>query len=232
MYCQKCGAQLPEGSAFCPSCGASANEQQPVYQPRQPSAQPQQPFYAQQGSAPNAQPTYSQPAYSQNAYQPTYQPSYSQNAAAPALPMRWFKFLIYFALFASALLNLVNGIKSITGAQYGDEKELVYAFFESLKAIDVIMGILCIGLAAFTVYVRFRLAAYKADGPKLLIIMYIAVLAIDILYLIAVAFAISKSGVGIGDLLSGSVIGTLIGSVVMLIVNKIYFDKRKALFVN
>ena len=25
MYCQKCGAQIEDGSAFCPKCGASQN---------------------------------------------------------------------------------------------------------------------------------------------------------------------------------------------------------------
>ena len=215
MFCQKCGAQLLDSSAFCPSCGASTNGQQPTYQSQQPPVQPQQPSYAQ---TENARPAYSQPD--------------AQQAAAPALPMGWFKFMIYFALFAGAVLNFVTAIQMLTGSQYGDSKDLVYAFFGSLKTIDVLMGIVLLGLVAFTIFVRFQLAGFKANGPKMLYILYVAVLAFNILYLILVASAISKSGMGIGDLLSGSVIGTLIGSAVMLIVNKIYFDKRKALFVN
>lgn len=55
MNCTKCGANLPEGSVFCPSCGANLNvqpvvqqthEQQPIIQ--QPTMQPpimQQPLY-------------------------------------------------------------------------------------------------------------------------------------------------------------------------------------------
>lgn len=31
MFCEKCGAQLPDGSKFCTSCGAAQN---PVYSPR------------------------------------------------------------------------------------------------------------------------------------------------------------------------------------------------------
>ena len=29
-FCQKCGTQIPEGSTFCPSCGASTTPAQPV----------------------------------------------------------------------------------------------------------------------------------------------------------------------------------------------------------
>lgn len=34
MFCQKCGTELPDGSAFCASCGAQQGEvQQPVVAP-------------------------------------------------------------------------------------------------------------------------------------------------------------------------------------------------------
>ena len=38
VYCAKCGAQLPEDGAFCPTCGASRTVQataQPIVQPTQ-----------------------------------------------------------------------------------------------------------------------------------------------------------------------------------------------------
>ena len=66
MFCEKCGAQLPDGTAFCGACG-------------QPTGAAQQPQYAQ--------PQYAQPQYAQPQYaQP--QPQYSQYGSAPTAPAR------------------------------------------------------------------------------------------------------------------------------------------------
>ena len=58
-------------------------------------------------------------------------------------PMKWFKFLIYFSLFAGAALNLINGITTILGTQYGEHAELVYATFGSLRTFDIVCGTTC-----------------------------------------------------------------------------------------
>ncbi len=91
MFCSKCGAQVPEGSAFCTVCGnkiepvnQQINEQgaQPSYEgpvaPQQPAyepAQPQQPMYEQP-----AQPSYDGSAAPQ---QPVYEPAQPQYQQAP-----------------------------------------------------------------------------------------------------------------------------------------------------
>ena len=51
MICKNCGAQLPEGTAFCTNCGCAVEA---------PQAQPAQPQYQAQ-----PQPTYQQPMYGQ-----------------------------------------------------------------------------------------------------------------------------------------------------------------------
>ena len=62
--------------------------------------------------------------------------------------MKWYKFLIYFALFLGAVVNFINGVNYLTGniyfVQSGGEAtaEMIYAFFgSSLKTIDIIFGI-------------------------------------------------------------------------------------------
>lgn len=62
MYCSSCGAELPEGSAFCTSCGTKMDSPAPASQPLQ------------------SQPTYDQLPYSQQPYsqQPYGQPPYDQ----------------------------------------------------------------------------------------------------------------------------------------------------------
>ncbi len=143
--------------------------------------------------------------------------------------MNWYKFIIYFALFAGAVLNAINGFASLTGAQYGEYKDAVYNYFESLKIIDVIFGIACLGLAAFGIYVRTRLAGFCKDAPQLLIKLYTFAIAASVLYLIAISAIASDNGVNID--LSSSFASVAI-SVIMLFANLTYFNKRAHLFVN
>ncbi|MDY2910228.1 MAG: zinc ribbon domain-containing protein, partial [Oscillospiraceae bacterium] len=92
---------------------------------------------------------------------------------ATALPMKWYKFLINFALFFSVVLNAISGVQLIIGDQYRDGNVdmsgLVYSQFGALKTVDVVAGIVMIAFALFTLYVRSRLAGYCKNGPKMLL---------------------------------------------------------------
>ena len=73
MFCPKCGAQLPDGTTFCTSCGQplaqQAAPQQQAYQ--QPQYQQPQPQQYQQPYQPQYQQQYQQPQYQQpQPYQP------------------------------------------------------------------------------------------------------------------------------------------------------------------
>ena len=94
------------------------------------------------------------------------------NAAAPAMGMKWHKFLIYFALFASAVINLVNALQLITGLQYGDAADAVYAMFSTLKVLDIGYGVILLATVVYTVVTRFYLAKFKASGPLMLMMLY------------------------------------------------------------
>lgn len=201
MFCPNCGKNLEEGKAFCPNCGAAVAENN--QQPFQPQVQP-----------------------SVQAYDYTPQTNIAER------PMKWFKFLIYFALFASAVVNFFSGISFITGTQTsnlagGYGAGFVYAIFGGLKVLDIIVGILSFGMVALAIYVRFQLAGYKKDGPKMLLGMYAIQLAINLIYYFGLLIILGFDGT-----ILSSLIGTIIGSVIMIVLNKIYFDKRKDLFVN
>lgn len=103
MYCRFCGTKIPDNVKFCPECGANL------------------------ASTPSAVPEESAPAV----------PMAPENAAAPAMPhgtpdpaaaigviatpqrgMKWFKFIIYFQLWASLLSALIAAEKYFTGAYY------------------------------------------------------------------------------------------------------------------
>jgi hypothetical protein len=150
-------------------------------------------------------------------------------AAAPQQAMGWFKFMIYFGLFAGAVLNLINGIQMLTGSIYGDSAALVYAVFEGLKGLDTIVGIAMIAVAALGVYTRFQLSGYKKNGPKLLTALYAAVLVVDLIYIIGINATLPELLVKNVDMTS--MYASMVAAVVMMIVNHIYFKKRADLFV-
>ncbi len=161
----------------------------------------------------------------------------SQNESLPTVkretceqPMKWYKFLIYFSLFASAVLNLISGVQMLTGSAYGDDAELVYAFFDGLKTLDVFMGLAMLALAALAIYTRFRLSGFCKNGPKMVMVLYAVDAALQLIYIIGVN-AILPSAVS-GSIDMTSTITGIAVSAVMIWVNKIYFDKRASLFQN
>lgn len=215
MICKNCGAQLNEDSKFCTTCGSPVESQNVT-----------------NGftSVPN-QSAYQQPNYGNGGFGQS-----GMRQSPDAYPMKWFKFVIYFQLFVSAISCVVNAVTYFTGAHYGDsdEAEFVYDFYGSaLKTCDMIFGVVYLILAVYIIYTRFQLAKFKKHAPMYYLISCGVSIAASILYLI---MASSATKIEISTLLSGSAganyITSLITSIVLIVANKIYFDKRAALFVN
>ena len=216
MYCRFCGTKIPDNVKFCPECGANLA---PV-----PSAAPEE-------SAPAAPAAPEIPT----PFDPTpYDPApYSADsfasadvAAAPQRGMKWFKFIIYFQLWASMLVYLVTAGKYLTGAYYEGSAEMVYDFFPALQPLDIVMGVFCLALAVYAVVVQRALAKFRAKGPMMYYLMYIVNTAVTVLYLIIGSIIIGQS------VFTAEVAGSIIGSLVMIFINIPYFNNRKHLFVN
>lgn len=146
--------------------------------------------------------------------------------------MGWYKFLIYFALFAGAVWNLVIGILYISGAVYDMTEasaDLVYRVFPSLQAVDIIYGISCMALAVYAIFVRFMLAKFKKRSLICLYLLYCIVIFIEIVYYIIAANIINAS---IADVMDAQSIMWLIWQIVFLVGSIVYFSKRKDMFVN
>ena len=157
---------------------------------------------------------------------PAGQPGYG--APAVELSMSWFKFLINFALFAAAVLNLYSAVLYLTGFVYeqaGSSAWRVYAYFDGLQVVDIIYGVLLVAVAVFCVITRFKLAKFKAVAPKLLTILYLANIALVVVYTVAASIIFETFGAS--DLVVG-----VTGPLILLFVNRAYFKKRAHLFVN
>ena len=85
MYCNNCGANLPDGTKFCSSCGMPVMQQEVNLPPQQNVYQPpvqrdmhgQPPVYQQ--------PVYQQPTYQPPAQQPVYQQPYAPQYYPPVI---------------------------------------------------------------------------------------------------------------------------------------------------
>ena len=152
--------------------------------------------------------------------------------------MKWFKFLIYFLLFFFALINLGNAAMLFTGFHYERNQEgardLVYSVFPKLKTIDIVFGVLFIIMAVFVIFVRFRLAGYKENGPRLLYFYFASVIVINLIYAITVKIYLNSVNPQAGDAIKvfSTVWPLMIFWGLMIIVNRTYFEKRFRLFIN
>lgn len=205
MFCTNCGTENREDASYCHNCGANLNRQRE-----------------------QTSPTYN---YSEPGYAPAAQRSAMRYGAElePEQGMKWFKFIIYVQLFLSMLSQVSSAILIFAGSQYGEDADYIYFLYDGLKAVDVIFGILSLGLAVLALAARQALARFKANGPKLYFTFLIANIVVGLIYIILVSIV---TGVSMSMLVDTDLIAQLVTSAILLGVNIVYFRKRTHLFVN
>lgn len=131
MFCESCGALIPDGQSFCSNCGAAAPVQpalqaapqpvqpvqqyaeptpQPVQQYAQPAPQPVQPVQQYVQPVQQAQPVYAQPVVAIPA-----QPRKSSGMAIAGLIMGIFALVLCWFPVVNWILGLLGLIFSIVG---------------------------------------------------------------------------------------------------------------------
>lgn len=201
MFCQYCGAQIPDGSAFCSACGSRQQIVQPSQQPQRqeaPTYQQAQPTYQQ------ARPTYqqAQPAYQQQAYQ------------QPMPGMKWHNFICKFALWLSAVLNLATGI----------------TYMSSYYSVQKIYGGFAIVIAVLCVITALKLIKFKADAPKTLHNLLLLSAVGSLAFMLWAAGVFSGYGIDFSDRNTVSALLSFVFSLVIIMINKSYYNKRAYLF--
>lgn len=139
-------------------------------------------------------------------------------------PMRWHKFQMVM-MIVGAVITIIQGFNTITGSNYGADAARVYATFPGLKAADFAYGVAVILVAAFQIFVRNSLNRFERNGPKYLTWLYIVIIAVQLIYWSSVS-SITKVNLG------SQYIGSVIATAIMMLINGVYYSKRKDLFVN
>ena len=141
-------------------------------------------------------------------------------------PMKWHRFQMVIMIIGS-VITMIGGITYITGYAYTQQGFMagdVYQTFPGLKACDVVYGIATIALGVFQLFVRNQLNQFRVNAPRLLTILYIAAIAIQLIYMAA---ASSATGV---NLFTASTLGSVGGTVLFLFINSVYYSRRRELF--
>lgn len=156
------------------------------------------------------------------------------NTTKQDFSMKWYKFLIYFALFLGAFLNACMAICYLNGDIYSVQTngrvmaEMVYGMYgNSLKVWDGFYGVLLICVAVFGIVTRHGLARYRANAPKCVYALYIAGGAASLIYNIGVLFITNATGV-----LNAAFWFSEVVTAIFVFANYKYFSKRAELFMN
>ena len=143
-------------------------------------------------------------------------------------PMKWHNFLMI-AMVISAVLTICSGLNTLTGWDFGDanlQSSRIYNLYPSLKSWEMFYGIALVVLGVCKFIARSRLKNYRRNALGSLAFTYVFPIIVFLVYTIWASSAINGTVIDI----SGAVISGL--SVIFLIVNGIYYSKRKSLFVN
>lgn len=144
------------------------------------------------------------------------------------LPMKWHKFLIYFALWAGAVLNLISGAQMFfMGINAGNA--WLYEMTSGLRALYIVSGIFMIAIGVFQIFTRSALARFSRRGPRMVVWLYASLVILNALEIL---MAWLLFGVPLNYLLTADVWFYLIEGVLMTWANQVYYRKRAALFIN
>ena len=143
-------------------------------------------------------------------------------------PMNWYKFLIYFSLFAGAVVSFLGAALSVLGI-VTDLK--TYLSNAPLLALEIAYMACNLVFGFFALSTRKALVQYKKNAPLMLYICYGITALSEVIYAIYDCVANGFTDLVIATNVTTAAVSVLT-SVVIITANYIYFKKRSHLFVN
>lgn len=212
MYCSKCGKELGDESLFCAFCGSRTQRKNTDGYPQQNECD---------RMANERANTESKATMLVSNSEKKYVPYRKATSGQSKRGMKWYYFLIYFALIVGPIIDIYSGMLLL-----GEEK-ILYA--------SVIIAVAVYGL-----FVRSQLAGYKFNAPARLTAYYLLSSGLSFVVSIEDSIELEQSYGWImemaGEDLTGYIVlalGVMVAStLVMVHCNHVYFEKRHELFLN
>lgn len=230
MFCSQCGKPIKPEQNFCRFCGAplqqntasgsNDDDDDSVFEPMHKKSD----LDAIQESSDLQQNSTFAPKLFNESSAPTQELS-----EEPPMKMAWYRFLIYFSLFAGAFLNSLTALSLLMGRYYTNKEttERLYNMYSNLKSLDILMALLLIAIVAWGIFTRFRLARYRKNGPLCLNIYYGCTIAWSLIFIYSLS---SITGLSPTELAGNTYMSSLIMGIIFIVTNTLYFQKRKHLF--
>lgn len=141
----------------------------------------------------------------------------------------WHKLLVIVWSFGG-FLGIVRGIIISTGSiyhLYGLEPLVVYSFYPKLDPVNTIYGFVRVALGIYQVYTFQDLRLFCKNSPRSMVIFFILYIISSFVFQIA-------SNAAVGRISDNFVLNLLLTAALIpyLIINIIYYRKRKDLFIN
>ena len=217
--CEGCGAYYSDFDRVCPHCGRAdetmAEEQQVPVQEENADVLP---GMAAETDVPK-DPYHTNP-------ETTETTSFAKPVSDMGYSMKWHHFLMVTMIIGS-VLTVISAFPLVTGTSYPDS---VYNAYPKLKSIDMIYGLASIAVAVFQIMVRNRLNSYRSDGPRMLMMLYGVTLVVNVVYMLSLSNMMAQYGIQTSA--GTQIIGQIIAIVIVALINRSYYNKRKSLFVN
>ncbi|MBQ9806859.1 MAG: hypothetical protein IJW49_10205 [Clostridia bacterium] len=137
------------------------------------------------------------------------------------LGMKWYKFLTKFVLNVSVVLNFIIASMYTVGSPYGEYTSSVYRAFPSLLNVDAFYGFVQLLFMLPVSDVKYMLKRREKKGPLCLMVLNIIITTVEIHFAV-IKFCII--GINIFTVLRINC------GIAMIILNRIYFSKRKEFF--
>ena len=231
MYCEKCGKKINPEDKFCGSCGTAINSiQEPkenVFEAKDVELNKVKEIVDKASTSPTT-------SIHPSLLNDTSKEAQILKAQADGLGMKYYKFLIYFALFFTVFSCIVNCVSLFTGAHYDAVfsavygpgavgSEMIYKTYPAIKIVDRVYGVLLLFIAVGALIMRSRLANFKMKGSNQYIIFLLIMVVINTIYIICSSIIIKSADF---TLVTSTV------DVARFFLEKLYFSKREHLFVN
>ncbi len=142
----------------------------------------------------------------------------------------WYGFLLYYAFFEVAFLNVFQGVRMLTGAYFDSvaTMERIYAEVPGTHGVVLLCALLSFAYAGLGLFTRSRLKGYRKSAPWLVLLFYTGDAVIYLFLMLRMDALVH--GTGWMMHWDPTLWFQIIRSAVMVVCNAVYFDKRKHLF--
>ncbi len=218
ITCRACGALISKDAKYCTNCG------EPQKTDRfQVSESVVETDHLQ---------TSSNTSQNIDEYDTSFLHVNSPLSSTPILGMRWYNFVTKVQLWLAFIVVIANGLSQIATTLEGENEALIT--FPVWKTVNMLYGVSLICVAIVILRTRKKLVRFEKDGPQYYYFVCTALFVLPLLYpfMLCVSANIPIVVMFEGFIANPSTISSAIVSLVNLVLNYIYFEKRKYLFVH